>query len=632
MANKLSKKQIETLLANMPKPKQAVNAVDNTSKAKPRPEENPASKEAYKMFLGQLQRKQESQKRFINDAGPAPVYKNVGEKVRADLERESRQRDLAASIPNEKLNAWVENVGIPVADIAAILEAPGASKALLRLFEEKGAPEALKNIVKNNVENEVKDELIQKNLFGNKVYVPKTSTTKIAPETIDVLSKNSKISKPYVIEELPGLHLKSTMEGGPISKIIEPKTGLINTDQALAIIGKESNGAEKINLVKQALGENIPKKIDYNEFRKAIQNRLTPLEKNIVNYKSHYGIKDLGYVKRKDPLLEEVNIKQGDVPLENNTILLSNKKSFGRGSNAHGNPNETLGHIHYLIDKETPDVMTATQIQSDAFQGTHRVMPDSKRALELQTKLDEEFYNKRLNEFNSAKPVANEDGTIKFNKEGEPMEMRIEHENEIPTIVYTQEEKKFLKELENKLNLKKSELKNFEEKQLLDKNHQERYLQELVDYAGKKKGINKLRLPTKETAAKIQGYTKINKKTLKNYYDNYSEEELNNYIQDFFSPEEIEKINKIKQGEDFEFYPSKHETILKKYETYPKMIKKLYGEDVKLVTDSKGNTWNEFVIPDKIKKGKGEIKALSTAAMSILGKKIIDKNKNKIEQ
>ena len=189
-----------------------------------------------------------------------------------------------------------------------------------------------------------------------------------------------------------------------------------------------------------------------------------------------------------------------------------------------------------------------------------------------------------------------------------------------------------LKSRKDKLDLKKAELDNFEEKQLLDKNHQERYLQELVDYAAKKNGIKKLRLPTKETAAKIQGYTKINKKTLKNYYDNYSEEELNNYIQDFFSPEEIEKINKIKQGEDLEFYPSKHETILKKYETYPKMIKKLYGEDVKLVTDSKGNTWNEFVIPDKIKKGKGEIKALSTAAMSILGKKIIDKNKNKIEQ
>lgn len=171
MANKLSAKQIETLLAKMQKPKQAKNAVENTGKVKPRPEENPVSKEAMAMFMGQLQRKADSQKRYINDAGQAPVYKNVGEKVRADLERESRQRDLEASIPNEKLNVWAENVGLPVLDIATILETPGAVKTLLRLFEEKGAPESLKNIIKNNVKDEVKDEVVQKDLFGNKIAV-----------------------------------------------------------------------------------------------------------------------------------------------------------------------------------------------------------------------------------------------------------------------------------------------------------------------------------------------------------------------------------------------------------------------------------------------------------------------------
>lgn len=122
MAKKLSPKEIELLLAKMQKPKQAINAVENTGKVKPRAEKNPVSKEAMAMFMGQLQRKADSQKRYINDAGPAPVYKNVGEKVRADLERESRQRDLRASIPNEKFNSWVENVGMPAADIAMVAE------------------------------------------------------------------------------------------------------------------------------------------------------------------------------------------------------------------------------------------------------------------------------------------------------------------------------------------------------------------------------------------------------------------------------------------------------------------------------------------------------------------------------
>ena len=51
-------------------------------------------------------------------------------------------------------------------------------------------------------------------------------------------------------------------------------------------------------------------------------------------------------------------------------------------------------------------------------------------------------------------------------------------------------------------------IKNISQKQLLDKNHQERYLQELVDYAGKRGDVNKVRVPTSETAAKVQGYSK----------------------------------------------------------------------------------------------------------------------------
>jgi len=58
-------------------------------------------------------------------------------------------------------------------------------------------------------------------------------------------------SKPWSMQELPGLHLQSTMDNGAISKIVEPKSGLINTEQALAIIGKESGGSDKVALIKQ---------------------------------------------------------------------------------------------------------------------------------------------------------------------------------------------------------------------------------------------------------------------------------------------------------------------------------------------------------------------------------------------
>ena len=62
-------------------------------------------------------------------------------------------------------------------------------------------------------------------------------------------------------------------------------------------------------------------------------------------------------------------------------------------------------------------------------------------------------------------------------------------------------------------------------------------------------------------------------------------------------------------------YSSEHTTILKKYSQQPKTIKKLFGKEPTIVTDRKGNTWYEFDIPDKFKKGKGEIKAFGLAPL-----------------
>ena len=60
------------------------------------------------------------------------------------------------------------------------------------------------------------------------------------------------------------------------------------------------------------------------------------------------------------------------------------------------------------------------------------------------------------------------------------------------------------------------------------------------------------------------------------------------------------------------------------------MVKKVLGQDTRTVTDSKGNTWFEFDIPEAFKKGKAEIKALSTVGAIATGyKAIVEKNKNK---
>lgn len=432
----------------------------------------------------------------------------------------------------------------------------------------------------------------------------------------------------WQLQKLPGLHLKSTMSDGAVSKIVEPKTGLVNVEQALAIIGKESSGSDKVGLIKQALGENIPKKMDYNQFRKIVQDQLIPLEQQFSIKRSDFGIESIGYTPKVqgtafDKFSAFMNTPLSELfgkpkLLENKTIIFGNANKFGIGSSAHGNPEETLGHIHFLIDSKTPNTLTVTQIQSDAFQGTHRMMP--KNIEDAMIKLeDAKGFKKHVYETFGDDPEKWKDVLDKADKT---------------------------------LNLEENHIKNFMQKSLLDKNHQERYIQELVDYAGKRGDINKVRLPTSETAVKIQNYTKDSQYELESklanleyrfsnsrdgiiiYNDNkggryikdadgnylykrefgnsnsktISEDEFNNAVKS--ANDEIARLKESLKNHTPD-YTEKQKTILKKYSEQPKIIKKLFGQDVKIVKDSKGNTWYEFDIPETFKQGQGEIQAFN---------------------
>jgi hypothetical protein len=510
------------------------------------------------------------------------------------------------------------------------------------------------------------------------VKVPKpTSTNSIAPAAENIAENVSATKAPWEMQELPGLHLQSTMDNGAVSKIVEPKSGLINTEQALAIIGKESGGSDKVALIKQGLGENVPKKMDYNDFRKIVQDQLIPLEyAKGTSSKSNYGLGALGYpstgtksynqaltnteesIIKAKKYLEQNNIKQlqydfkpvyevtdsngfkavfptmdeavavqkqsvdianknienmvanrdkilaemKNLPLENETLILSNKTKFGKGSSAHGNPDETLGHIHYLIDSETPDIITATQLQSDALQGTHRIMPKNfnPEISKMQIEKAERAYNNSLATLEKMKVEGAADYEIKQMQE----------------IVDAQK-------LSN--DLSKGHVENFTQKSLLDKDHQSRFLQEFVNYATQKGGINKVRVPTSETAANVQGYATVRKytdeqQTLLNKISKEKETIIGNsldnegfidYKKAESNPRYIEltkEQEKLQAGVKMD-YDNTSKTILKKYSEQPKLIKKLFGEEPKIVTDSKGNTWYEFDIPENFKQGKGQIKA-----------------------
>jgi hypothetical protein len=456
---------------------------------------------------------------------------------------------------------------------------------------------------------------------------------------------------PWITESLPGLHLESTITGGPISKIVEPKTGLVNIEQALKIIGKESGGKEKLELVKNAIGENIPAKMDYNQFRKLIQDAIIPLERKTVNYNSNYGLGHIGFpspkksniqlaldnseqeVARLTGELDKVTNQISDIkgfkesvandpskaflrngtdeqiktylqgianttkeqlalsarqaennrkmlseaPLENETLLLSNKEKLGRGVDAHNNPRETLGHIHYYVDAENPNTAVMTQMQSDAFQGTHRTMPNS------------------LEEATNKLTGAQED--LAWAK---GLYLDTDHAS-----------LQVMKKANEEFAFDKATVENYVQKSLLDKKHQERYLQEFVDHAASK-GMDKVRIPTSETAAKVQGYNPLE-------FDpgNAAATDARRKVMEahkLYGPESKEFVeananyDALVKNTKPEYIPGQ-KTILKKYEQMPKTIKKTFGEDVQIVTDGKGNTWYEFNIPANFREGKGEIKA-----------------------
>ena len=483
----------------------------------------------------------------------------------------------------------VIGMALPIPGLEAMGKIPSVFKAGKNLI--KPASKAVSTT--SNITG--KGAQIAKNILNTASDTP---TASIINKVDDVGKGLTQTPKPaWKMEELPGLHLKSTMEGEAISKIVEPKTGLVNVEQALGIIGKESGGADKVALIKQGLGENIPKKMDFNEFRKIIQEQLIPLERKFSTHASSYGV---------DRLYTSPRIRKESV-LENQTLILGNKGKFGRGSSAHGNPEETLGHVNFLRDAETPDVLTVTQIQSDAFQGTHRIMPKTfDKEQQLRSLAHMEDIAKRQ------KDMAQNAKQLDANTWQLPDGSKV-HKSVIESMKKGQDE----------INLmKRAEIENFTQKQLLDKNHQERYLQELVDYAGKRGDVNKVRVPTSETAAKVQGYSKTqpnpkNREILdeiaaleNNRYSELPDELINGNNIRYSHTERTAKIESLrsKLNNDL-FYSTEHQTILKKYSEQPKTIKKLFGIEPKIVTDSKGNTWYEFDIPKKFKEGKGEIKA-----------------------
>lgn len=515
-------------------------------------------------------------------------------------------------------------------------------------------------------------------MFGNKTITPviKNTIQEVAPVT-----KNESVYQPTQFQiEKPTtntLQLKSTMLGSPLEKQLS-KDGMLSINSLQAHLNNQSTSMADRTMIQKVLNEKFAgqSKINYNDLRKAVSDEMVPLEKNFDSNYSNYGVGPLGYPGVKKESIEKAiengkihlttfmnnrhfydnydNVKStvkqmrenkkllSEIPKENTSIVYSNKEKFGRGSTDHFENEGTLGHSRILVSNEEPDVMHILEQQSDYYQKhdvKHNLENMSKNVNNLNELLKDKI--KLLEHMKATNTDLQGNAITPIDIQN--MEMVIKSQTEA-----------------NKLS--SGSLANYTQKELLGKTHQDRLLQENVAHAAQN-GKTKMRYPTPETAAKIQGYKQRDSKLvekeineLKNNQEfnisklspdtkSFITGELNVKIIDFdnngngkFIPRKnSDIITDIESKDGFNIlkergngYSKEHQTILKKYADNPKMIKKLLGVDTRTVTDAKGNSWYEFDIPEAFKKGKAEIKALSTVGAIATGyKAIVEKNKNK---
>ena len=482
------------------------------------------------------------------------------------------------------------------------------------------------------------------------------------------------------------LQLKSLMTENPkgLHKQVDKK-GFINIENALKYI-KNNEGQAKYELAREALPKNLPVKMQYNEFKNKISDKLITLNKEFnPKARSHYGLEEIGWhnkeiksakdeiksinrsiynhieglkqiksnplqvnpnelkkgIKKAEDAInsnkaylekikkELIELEKNNVSIiENKTVIFSREDKFGLGERAHGNPTKTLGHAHYFIESADPSNFRISQIQSDWAQEKHyrKIMSQSKEQFAKGIKSMEKHLEGMKKYDKNTKLLKTPLGTLKYIG---PDGMHIS-EN-----IYKTGTKDYIKTIE----IAKKQLENWDQLQLFYKNYEERLLQEMIVEAAGKKGINKVSLPTYETAAKIQKYRKtVVKEEFMNTPDDLEFRSLKQSVTNEEQALLYTKGEKLKEAKahlegtrkkikDLEIkleakYSEESDRILRRYSKNPKLLKNL-GIETKIVTDAKGNTWYEFEIPKSFKEGKGEIKALGlapVAGVSIMNK------------
>lgn len=345
---------------------------------------------------------------------------------------------------------------------------------------------------------------------------------------------------PYEIEDLGGGYmLRSLMRGNPLEKQLS-KQGTVNINNVKALINKGSD-IEKTIVDKVLSGNEFANKktIDYNKFRKAVQDELITYDRTPDKRFNDYGMEKLGvqkidpdgpvtegesrnfnnyvnqkcyrfvedwpgsrskhfedaagnYISYKD-IIAEYN-KENEV--NTNTYTFSSSR-IPTGSAKHYDAN-TLGHSRTYTTAKEPDILYVMESQSDWAQSG--VAQEIKGDLAQSNDLIE-TYQWRINQLE--KEISTGSDQLGFPIGEEAMADKRKILDDVKTWLAW--------ELERNKELAST---NSAQAKYLSDNYTTKQIQENLKYAAEQ-GQTKMRYPTRETAATVEGYVKEY-----NYYDN----------------------------------------------------------------------------------------------------------------
>lgn len=470
------------------------------------------------------------------------------------------------------------------------------------------------------------------------------------PQNSPSTSTTYKFDPRLSIEHLPGYMIKSLMSGSPLEKQIS-QDGSISINSLKQWISKSDiAGVDRELLTKVLQNHQGEKAINYNTLKKEVQALIPKYDRVPQSKYEDYGVERLGYdsgrssdifalqdrpefqnryqilqgydgpqiFRRQDNIfdpLEEVLPEELDSfaaeyvrthpgEFENHfpnlkTFTFESPGIVGNTNHYEGNP---LGHSRTYTSVEEPDILHVMESQSDWAQHPLKLTPEEvKRELE---KCTERIAHKK-------KEVEDYERLLQtgIRPDGSQVSEQGLYQLETDLLPYIRQQLQRYEERQRLL--QKSNLPI--EKHLQD-TYLRRQLQENLRFAAEA-SQTKMRYPTPETAAKIEGYNReyprevtrgggfidqLSNLTAK-LRETYNTENLNNeqetQLFKTVSPEYLRVLSLIEEA-PFD-YPPQHQTILKKYQDFPKQYQKLFkGSEVRTVTDPRGNTWYEVDVPE----------------------------------